>query len=117
MRHLLAPLVVIATALVLAAGAFASATPTQIYKDYADNGRLDGTYSRQELDAALKNAVLQGYGSPNLASGLRSSAAAAAAGKSSSLPFTGTDLALMVLGGGTLLLIGLGMRRLGRTKA
>ena len=39
---------------------------SQIYRDYADNGRLDGTYSRADLDRALKDAVLQGYGNQNV---------------------------------------------------
>jgi len=50
-------------ALVLALPAFA-ATPSQIYKDYADNGTLDGTYTGQDLQRALKSASVQGYGSP-----------------------------------------------------
>jgi hypothetical protein len=32
------------------------------------------------------------------------------------LPFTGTDIGLFVLGGAVLVLVGLGMRRLGRQK-
>src|SRR5439155_10559791 len=54
-----------AAALVFASAAIA-ATPTQIYRDYADNGRLDGHYSRSDLDRALKDAVLQGYGNANV---------------------------------------------------
>jgi hypothetical protein len=52
-----------AVVLIGASGAFA-ASPTTIYKDYADNGRLDGRYSAADLRAALKNAVIQGYGGP-----------------------------------------------------
>ena len=37
------------------------ATPQQIYRDYADNGRLDHAYSKADLQAAQKYAALQGY--------------------------------------------------------
>ena len=35
----------------LAASAASAATPTQIYRDYQDNGRLDGHYSVADLQA------------------------------------------------------------------
>jgi hypothetical protein len=38
-----------------------AATPQQIYKDYADNGRLDGKYAPADLDNALKSAAVQQY--------------------------------------------------------
>jgi hypothetical protein len=96
-------------------GTAGAATPTQIYKDYADNGRLDGNYSRSELNAALKDAVLQGYGNQVVEAGLGPAAGNKnVAGRGGTLPFTGTDLALMVLGGGALVILGLALRRLGR---
>jgi hypothetical protein len=52
-----------AAAVIAASGALA-ATPQEIYRDYADNGRLDGQYSPAELRLALKNAAIQQYGSP-----------------------------------------------------
>jgi hypothetical protein len=48
-------------AFVAVSGALA-ASPQQIYADYADNGRLDGNYSKSDLQRALKSAVVQGYG-------------------------------------------------------
>ena len=54
---------VVAGALLLAVPAFA-ATPGQIYKDYADNGKLDAKYSQADLQRAFKDASVQGYGSP-----------------------------------------------------
>lgn len=50
-----------AAALIAAPGALA-ASPQTIYRDYADNGRLDGTYSKQDLQQALQNAAVQAYG-------------------------------------------------------
>jgi hypothetical protein len=105
-----------AAALVLASAALA-ATPTQIYRDYADNGRLDGHYSRSDLNRALKDAVLQGYGNQNVQPGLQQELQGGAAGVKSGLPFTGLDLTLMVVGGTALLLTGAGLRRLARNRA
>jgi hypothetical protein len=48
----------VATALVVASGA-AAADPKQICADLADNGKLDGTYTQEELAAAMGS--LQGY--------------------------------------------------------
>ena len=50
-----------AAALIAAPGALA-ASPQAIYRDYADNGRLDGKYTRSDLERALNNAVVQAYG-------------------------------------------------------
>ena len=44
----------------LAPGALA-ATPQQIYRDYAQHGRLTHNYSRSDLQRALRDAALQGY--------------------------------------------------------
>jgi hypothetical protein len=122
-----------ATAAVVAAcaapGAFA-ASSQQIYKDYADNGRIDGHYSRADLQRALRDVQVQGYGKPSVSAGLpaavqkalaaqpaHSSAPLAATGHpTGGLPFTGFDLALMLLGGLGLLTLGAGLRKLGRSK-
>lgn len=95
----------------------AASTPTQIYRDYADNGRLDRQYSRVDLDRALKDAVLQGYGEQNVQAGLQHSIAVAGASGGGGLPFTGLDLTLMIVGGTALLLTGAGLRRLARERS
>jgi hypothetical protein len=118
-----------ATAAVAAAfaapGAFA-ASSQQIYRDYADNGRIDGQYSRADLQRALRDVQVQGYGKPTAGVGLAPAiqkALGAQAGlgttghPSGGLPFTGFDLALMLLGGLGLLTLGAGLRKLGRSKA
>ena len=61
MRRLLIYLAVGAAALIVVPSGLSS-TPTQIYRDYADNGRLDRHYSQSDMNRALKDAVLQGYG-------------------------------------------------------
>lgn len=107
---------IVALLLALPAAVAGAATPRQIYQDYADNGRLDGTYTRSELNAVIKDAVLQGYGAPTVETELRQEAEAQQAGavQRGFLPFTGMDLALMVLGGGGLLVLGFTLRRIGR---
>lgn len=114
----------------LVAVAAAAASPRQIQADYAADGRIDGSYSRADLEAALHDASVQGYGGPGAGgfeqavqteiqrrSGVLGEAAARgqapAAGRVATLPFTGIDLALISAGGILLLLIGAGMRRLG----
>jgi hypothetical protein len=107
-----------------------AATPQQIYKDYQDNGRLDGNYSQKDLNRALKDAVLQGYSRPtskgivpaiktqkNKGTGGVAGAKLPVAKKQGSLPFTGADLALMTVGGFSLLLLGGALRRFARNKA
>jgi hypothetical protein len=106
-----------AVALVIASLASA-ATPTQIYRDYADNGHLDRQYSRDDVNRALRDAVLQGYGDGNVQPGLQQELGrAGAAGVKGGLPFTGLDLTLMVVGGTALLITGAGLRRFARNKA
>lgn len=114
----------VAAAVLLAAPGALAATPREIYKDYADNGRLDKSYSRADLQAALKNALLQEYEKPEQG-GLESEinervsqpSGVAGARRIGALPFTGVDLALMAFGGGLLLLLGAGLRRFARNKA
>jgi hypothetical protein len=89
-----------------------AATPREIYRDYADNGRLDRTYSSADLQRAYKDALVQGYGKPTVVSGIGQEAQAAERG----LPFTGTDLTLIVLAGLALVLFGAGLRRAVRRK-
>ena len=55
----------------LAVSAASAATPTQIYRDYQDNGRLDGRYSVADLQAALSSPAVQGYGSPTITPGMK----------------------------------------------
>jgi hypothetical protein len=118
-----------AAALVAAPGALA-ASPQQIYRDYQDNGRLDGTYTRSDLVRALNNAVVQGYGSNNQkglkpavekqvnkSSGASGTSPAAVKVSGGGLPFTGLDLSLMVVGALGLVLLGGALRRVARQRS
>jgi hypothetical protein len=102
----------------------AAAAPRDVYRDWADNGRLDQNYSVSELEAALADTTLQGYGDNNFGPTVQkeigerqSSPPLAETGEADTLPFTGVDLALLLGGGLVLLLVGLGMRRFGRAKS
>jgi hypothetical protein len=123
----------------IAAAPASAATPRQIYRDFADNGRLDHRYTRSDLQRALDDAAIQGYGAPGVVvmlkpavekqlrrpnAGVLATAhsqsqaggrAVVATGRGGPLPFTGFDLWLISLGGGGLLLAGAVLRRLGRS--
>lgn len=118
-----------AAAVAVGAPGALGATSQQIYKDYADNGRLDGNYSRGDLQRALHDAVAQGYNKPtnNVAPTIKkkiSSPSSGVAGanlpgakQQGALPFTGLDLVLMTVGGFSLLLLGAALRRFARNRA
>jgi hypothetical protein len=61
-RRLLAAMGMAFVAAALVALPALGATPRQIYQDYADNGRLDGHYSKADLQNALHDATVQAYG-------------------------------------------------------
>ena len=109
-------------AILIAAPVGLAATPQQIYRDFADNGKIDGHYTRADLQRALNNAVIQGYNQPAAKPAIKQAqvnaaeqkAAVPAVKKTSGLPFTGVDLALIAIGGGALLAFGAGLRRFAR---
>lgn len=117
---------VLAAMALVAVSTAAAATPTEIYRDYQDNGRLDGRYSAADLQAALQSPAVQGYGKPTVVPGMRrevrrklgeqhglkTTKKSAGGG----LPFTGFDLALLTAGGALLLTVGFGLRRVARQK-
>lgn len=135
--------VLFAAAMIAAPGAL-SATPQEIYKDYADNGTLDQEYSPADLERALKDAAVQQYGKPG-SGGLKpeveeeiDEGTGGAAGESSGggtagggtagggtspvqasggLPFTGLDLSLIAAGALGLILLGAALRRVARQRA
>jgi hypothetical protein len=113
-----------ATLVLLAFAAPASAaTPQQtvqrILNDLADNGHIDGHYTRAQIRRALHMPALTGYArqSPRRAQ-LRPAPRAPAAGveRGGTLPFSGLDLALLGGVGGPLLLLGASLGRLAHAK-
>jgi hypothetical protein len=120
----------VAVVALLVAPAALAATPEQIYRDYADDSRLGGSYTVTDLQAALQSPVVQGYGEEEVVTGLRpaiqsqiaaqqqppSGGVLGTARESEGLPFTGLDLALLTAGGLFLLAFGMSMRRLAKAK-
>jgi hypothetical protein len=109
-------------ALLLTASAGA-ATPQQIYRDLADNGRLDRKYSRADIERAFGNPSIPAYARPEHVPRTPQARPAPAVvptdsvDEGRSLPFTGLDAALFGAVGGPLLLLGAGMRRFARGTA
>ena len=100
-----------AFALACAGPAFAT-SPQRIYKDLADNGRLDGRYRDADIARAfnLERVVRTDQRRPAQAEAQAPVTPTAPTTERSSrtIPFTGLDLALLTVGGGPLLLIGIG---------
>jgi hypothetical protein len=136
-----AALVAASIAALIAVSAALAASPQKIYADYANNGRIDGTYSNSDLQRALTSAVVQQYGhgqtqglkpavktkiTKNTTTGTKTSKPTKAQGalaappvktESGGLPFTGLDLGLITLGAISLLLFGAALRRFARHRA
>jgi hypothetical protein len=108
-------------ALLLAAGTAAAATPQQIYRDLADNGRLDRKYSRADVNRALRNPSIPSYAraerKTRTPQSLEAPAAAPVEDEAGALPFSGLDLALFGAVGAPLLLLAGSMRHIARPKA
>src|SRR2546427_10718156 len=89
----------------------------KIFADLADNGRLDGHYTRAQINRALHAPSLQGYerpGAPAPTPEITSSDPAGPGSARGALPFGGLDLALFGGVGGPLLLLGASLGRLAR---
>ena len=106
-------------AVLLLAGAATAATPQQIsqriFADLADNGRLDGKYTRAQIDRALHTPSLRGYEEARPTrkpTSVRAQAPSAEGGRGVSLPFSGIDLALLGAVGAPILLLGASLGRL-----
>jgi hypothetical protein len=118
--------VAVAVVALLVAPATFAATPEQVYRDYAEDSRLDSGYTVAELQAALQSPVIQGYGEEEVVTGLRPAIQTQIAAQqqppletareSEGLPFTGLDLALLTAGGLFLLAFGVSLRRLAKAK-
>jgi hypothetical protein len=110
--------VALATVILLAfAGPAAAATPQTIYRDLADNGRLDRHYSKRDINRALHMPSLLRYELEDSSRGAQSTRtprvpSTPSPEKARSIPFTGLDLALFGGVGGPLLVLGAGLGRL-----
>ena len=127
-KRLIMLVAVMAIAITVPVSAFA-ADATPVIKDVAKDGRVDGTYTKAQLDAALKSPLLKQYAGTGAVEAVTSKKAAPAkstsgqkqvsssqpaTGTASKLPFTGLEA--LLFGGIGLGLAGAGgiLRRLGR---
>ena len=128
-KRLIMLVAVLAIAITVPVSAFA-ADATPVIKDVAKDGRVDGTYTKAQLDAALKSPLLKQYAGTGAVEAVTSkkaapakstsgqkqvsSASPPATGTTSKLPFTGLEA--LLFGGIGLGLAGAGgiLRRLGR---
>jgi hypothetical protein len=120
-------LAVCAAMLVSAPVAMAS-SPSDIYRDLADNGELNSSYSKAEMQAFLKDAPVQGYGNAVVDPSTPTPSAGGVAGETTdpvpatetaatveALPFTGAELGVLALVGAALLVGGFLLRASART--
>ena len=98
------------------AGPASAATPQRIYRDLADNGRLDHHYSKRDINRALHMPSLQRYELDRSPAAHRSTPLTASPEKARAIPFTGVDLALFGGVGAPLLILGAGLGRLVRVR-
>ena len=88
--------------------ALAGTSPQDIYNDYADNGKLEGTYTDAELQAYLDDATVHQYGDESTTDELDALVTSMLTDESrSEFPFTGMEMGLMAIG--ALVLIGAGV--------
>jgi hypothetical protein len=112
-------LLIVATVALFAAfsGIALAASPQDIYNDYLDNGKLDGTYTDAELRAYLSDATLDQYGDPAILTALDGLAQNMLEEGHETFPFTGAQVGLMALVLVGLVGGGLGLRRLSRARS
>ncbi len=90
-----------------------AATPQDIYDDYADNLKLDGTYTPEELKAYLNDPVIHQYGKPDITEPLDSLIRQQLKDRPT-FPFTGFQILLVSAGAVALIVIGVLLRRQSR---
>jgi len=104
-RILLSTFVALVMLLIVVPVALA-ATPQDIYDDYRDNGKLDGTYTQAELLAYLNDPTIHQYGDSSILEPL-DDLIRDMTKQREVMPFTGYSLLLVA--GGALLFIGVGL--------
>ena len=113
-------LLVCVTALVMVlglTGVALAATPQDIYNDYAADGDLDGTYTDEELLAYLSDPLITQYGDPAIVAELDALVTRLLQDGDDEFPMTGMQLALIGIGALALVGVGVGLRRVARSKA
>jgi len=92
-------------------GVALAATPQDIYNDYADNGKLDQTYTNAELRAYLNDATSGQYADAATKGELDTLVTSMLNKDRGEFPFTGMEAALLLLGAVVLVGAGVALRR------
>ena len=92
----------------------AKTTPQDIYNDYADNGKLDGKYTKAELTAYLNDATTAQYADDATKGELDTLVTSMLKGDRNTFPFTGTEMGLLLLGAVVLVGAGVVLRKASR---
>ena len=108
---------VVAALLVAFVPVASAASVDQIVQD-AKDGRIDGAYSKSDLNSALSSPLLKTYGGKNGVEAVKSALGTQTEGTSGSgdLPFTGAEMVTFVVLGSTLLIAGFVLRRADRRR-
>lgn len=100
------------------ASAAAPDVSQRIFSDLADNGRLDGDYTRAQINRALHTPSLRGYERTESARtpAVAPPASTPASAPDGPLPFSALDVALFAGVGAPLLLLGASLGRFARVR-
>lgn len=116
-RVLLVFAVALVLVLALSGVALAAATPQDIYDDYYADGDLDGNYTRAELQAYLNSDLLDQYHDPYTLGQLDAVVTRILQDDPDEFPMTGAQIALIGIGALALVGVGLGLRKVARSRA
>lgn len=114
-RAIILSMIVAALVMAFSGLAFAAGTtPQDIYNDYADNGKLDGTYTDAQLQAYLNDANTHQYGNDSTIGDLDTLVKSILNQDRNEFPFTGLEMALVAVGALVLIGGGVALRRMSR---
>lgn len=111
MRRVLLIILALVVMVMAFSGVALAATPQDIYNDYADNGKLDGTYTNAELNAYLNDATIGQYADAATKGELDALVTSMLNKDRGEFPFTGMELAMLLLGVAVLVGAGVALRR------
>lgn len=111
MRRVLLITLVLTVMVMAFSGVALAATAQDIYNDYADNGKLNGTYTNAELKAYLNDAAIGQYADAATKGELDTLVKSKLTTDRGEFPFTGMEVAFLLLGAVVLVGAGVALRR------
>ena len=111
MKRIVLFLVAVVSLFLMANGVAFAADPKVIFDDYVEDGRLNGHYTRAELEAYMTDEEIDMYAdAPELDAMIQEMLDSENA-QHESFPYTGAPVGLMVLASAGLVAAGLGLHR------